>query len=225
MDLAYSSKPRTRLATVPPDTISPVTHTAVSLEYASLRHKEHCPLGMYIVPSAETLMIWDAVLFVHQGYYMDSILKFRLTFPSNYPERPPVAHFLTDTFHPLISPQNGVFNLAPRFRPWRPKEHHVFDVLHWIKAAFKKHALDEMKESDCLNKEAFRLYHNTTSSFAALATQSSTLSRSSSTLSDRDYPSMPGRSRDGMPFRELKPEQLSTLRSKIGLQEWDHGSV
>ena len=37
-----------------------------------------------------------------------------------------------------------------------PKEHHVFDVLHWVKAAFKKHALDDIKESDCLNKEAFR---------------------------------------------------------------------
>lgn len=39
----------------------------------------------------------------------------------------------------------------------RPKEHHVFDVLHWVKAAFKKHALDEIKETDCLNKEAYRL--------------------------------------------------------------------
>jgi hypothetical protein len=38
----------------------------------------------------------------------------------------------------------------------RPKEHHVFDVLHWVKAAFKKHALDGIKDSDCLNKEAFR---------------------------------------------------------------------
>lgn len=41
---------------------------------------------------------------------------------------------------------------------FRPKEHHVYDVLHWLKAAFKKHALDEIKEIDCSNKEAFRLY-------------------------------------------------------------------
>jgi hypothetical protein len=38
----------------------------------------------------------------------------------------------------------------------RPKEHHVFDILHYIKAAFKKHALDKISASDCLNKEAFR---------------------------------------------------------------------
>lgn len=38
----------------------------------------------------------------------------------------------------------------------RPKEHHVYDVLHVIKASFKKQALDEIKEHDCLNKEAYR---------------------------------------------------------------------
>jgi len=152
---------------------------------------------------------------------MDSILKFRLTFPADYPERPPVVQFLTDVFHPLISQQTGVFNISPRFRPWRPKEHHVFDVLHWVKAAFKKHALDEVKEPDCLNKEAFRLYHDTTSSFAALATQSSMLSQSSSALFDRDHPSMNGKHRDGMLFRELKPQQSAALRKKLGLREWD----
>lgn len=53
-----------------------------------------------------------------QGYYVDAIFKFRLNFPGNYPERPPAVQFTTDVFHPLIGP-NGVFNLTPRFRPWR----------------------------------------------------------------------------------------------------------
>ncbi|KDR83764.1 hypothetical protein GALMADRAFT_236124 [Galerina marginata CBS 339.88] len=134
-----------------------LTRTAVSLEYASLRNSGHCPLGIYIVPSSRNLLVWDGVFFVHQGYYADSILKFRLTFPDNYPESPPAVDFVTDVFHPLVS-QTGSFNLNPRFRPWRPKEHHVFDVLHWIKVAFKKHALDQFVESDCFNKEAFRVY-------------------------------------------------------------------
>lgn len=38
----------------------------------------------------------------------------------------------------------------------RPKDGHVFDILFFLKTAFKKHALDNFKESDCLNKEAFR---------------------------------------------------------------------
>ncbi|KAH9951712.1 UBC-like protein [Amylocystis lapponica] len=228
IDLSTPTKNRSRANTRPSPTSnsaadarsSALTRTAVSLEYAALRHAGHCPLGMYVTPSPADLLVWDAVFFVHQGYYTDSILKFRLIFPPTYPDRPPVVQFLTDVFHPLISQQDGAFNLAPRFRPWRPKEHHVFDVLHWVKAAFKKHALDDIKEADCLNKEAYR-YHDTTSSFAALATQSSMLSQSASALFDRDHPSMAGKGPHGMLFRELKPEQLATLRAKLGLQEWD----
>ncbi len=167
-------RPNARTGSITELATPAVTRTAVSLEYASLRHTGHCPLGMYVTPSPENLMIWDAVFFVHQGthrahllalvslttpragYYTDSILKFRLIFPANYPERPPTVQFLTDVFHPLISQQDGSFNLAPRFRPWKPKEHHVFDVLHWVKAAFKKHALDDIREGDCFNKEAYR---------------------------------------------------------------------
>ena len=40
---------------------------------------------------------------------------------------------------------------------FRPNEHHVYDILHWVKASFKKQALDEIKDYDCFNKEAFRL--------------------------------------------------------------------
>ena len=58
------------------------------------------------------------------GYYSDAVLKFRLAFPRNYPERPPVVQFVTDVFHPLVA-QDGIFNLAPRFRPWRYEQRKV----------------------------------------------------------------------------------------------------
>jgi hypothetical protein len=38
----------------------------------------------------------------------------------------------------------------------RPKQDHVFHLLHWIKAMFKKEVLDSVKEEDAVNKEAFR---------------------------------------------------------------------
>ncbi|KAF8914585.1 ubiquitin-conjugating enzyme/RWD-like protein [Mucidula mucida] len=190
--------------------VSPVTSTTVALEYASLRFRSHCPLGMYVTPSRESLLAWDAIFFVHQGYYADAVFKFRLLFPPEYPDRPPVVQFTTDMFHPLIS-SNGTFNLLPRFHPWRPKEHHVFDVLHYIKSAFKKAVLDKITEADCLNKEAYRLYHESTSSFASLATQSSQLSQSPSTLYKPQ----------GFLLKDLKPEQLQSARLKLGLSQWE----
>jgi hypothetical protein len=52
-------------------------------------------------------------------------------------------------------------NLLCNFLPARPREHHAHAVLHWIKAAFKKHTLDSLTEADCFNKEAYRqvLFH------------------------------------------------------------------
>jgi hypothetical protein len=68
-------------------------------------------------------------------------------------------------------------------------------------------------------------YRDSTSSFAALANQSSMLSQSSSALFDRDHPSMIGRSRSSIHFRDLAPEQLSAMRAEIGLQEWDEEPI
>lgn len=114
-----------------------VTQATVALEYASLRNKDHCPLGMYVVPAAQSLLCWDSVFFVHRGassilslpihpltalgrsgHYAGAILKFHINFPWDYPEHPPVVQFVTDIFHPLIGP-DGTLSMAPRFRPWR----------------------------------------------------------------------------------------------------------
>ena len=72
MDPGPSQKRKTYSAapargSIPDAVASQLTRTAVSLEYASLCHSGHCPLGMYIVPSIEDLLVWDGVFFVHRG--------------------------------------------------------------------------------------------------------------------------------------------------------------
>ena len=64
---------------------------------------------------------WSGVLFVrkgeHLGYgrafrltivrtgpYAPAILRFRVSFPLNYPQSPPVIAFISDIFHPLVTP-------------------------------------------------------------------------------------------------------------------------
>ncbi|GJJ07550.1 hypothetical protein Clacol_001752 [Clathrus columnatus] len=176
--------------------------TTIAMEYANIRSGiHHCPFGLYVIPSAESIFHWDGVLFIHQGYYADSTLKLRISFPASFPEQAPSVYFVTDVFHPLVSQKDGSFNLAPRFQSWNPKEHHVFDILHWIKAAFKCAALDSLTEKDCLNVDAFR-YHDATSSFAALAAQTAALSNSKPALYDRDHPTMVMHKHDSIPFSE-----------------------
>ncbi|KAJ3979619.1 UBC-like protein [Lentinula detonsa] len=217
----------------PSEAASPAARAAISLEYASLRNRSHCPLGLYVVPTAETLLVWDAVLFIHQGYYADSILKFKLTFPYNYPERPPAVQFINDVFHPLIS-SSGTFALTPQIRAWRPNQHHVFDVLHFIKAAFKRDVLDKIEEADCLNKEAYKRhklsvwyttmildrYHESTTSFAALATQTSSLSQSDTALYDKGQFSLKTKPAHAMHFAKLKVKTLKEERERLGFGEW-----
>jgi len=195
----------------------------LSLQYASLRRNS--PIGLYCIPSIDSILIWDCVLFVHQGYYAGAILRFNMIFRDDYPKNPPTIIFQSDTvFHPLIS-SDGKMSLSARFRPWLPHEHHVFDVLHAIKAAFKKDALDHLDEKDCLNPEALRLYRGSTSSFAQLAQQTATLSQRDSALYDLDYPAMkrPRKgevSSSGIPFTQLDEQTLQKLRNEAGVSEW-----
>jgi len=194
--------------------ISPVTRAAISIEYASLRHDKHCPAGMYVTPSAESILIWDAVLFVHKGDYAGSVLKFVIMFPDNYPDRPPTVRFVTDVFHPLVASQTGTFNLAARFRPWRPKEHRIHHILYFVKTAFKECALEKLNEMDVVNKEAFKLFTENRSSFAALAQQSSQLSQSPSAL--HDIPS--SRKAYSFRFAPTRTEQVDRVLETLSIK-------
>lgn len=49
------------------DTERLLATTEAAMEYAALRAEGHCPSGVYILPSADSLLVWDGVLFVHQG--------------------------------------------------------------------------------------------------------------------------------------------------------------
>ncbi|KAB5592381.1 Ubiquitin-conjugating enzyme domain containing protein [Ceratobasidium theobromae] len=195
-----------------------LAHAKLAVEYAALHNKSHCPQGVYVVPSGQSMRLWNGTIFIHQGYYRSAIFRFKITFPSDYPARAPVVQFTTDVFHPLVSTKDGTFSLAPRIPSWSSHDHNVFHVLHWIKAVFKKRALDELDEGSCLNKEAFRMYQDSTSSFASLAAQSASLSQSSSALYGDNT-----RNEDStgiLAFSRTSTSDLNKLRAELGLSSW-----
>ncbi|KAI8366659.1 ubiquitin-conjugating enzyme/RWD-like protein [Radiomyces spectabilis] len=152
-------------------------------EFVNLRNPNHCPLGVYVMPSSDNLNVWYGVLFIHKGYYKSGVFKFRLLIPEDYPNQAPSISFLTDMFHPLVD-VSGNLSLTQQFSSWRPYQDYIFHVLHYLKNIFKRSVLDGLMDKHCLNKEAYRLYRTDTAIFGKLAQQCAQLSITESYLFD-----------------------------------------
>jgi ubiquitin-protein ligase len=184
------------------------------IEFTNLRNVNHCPLGVYVMPSTDNLFVWYGTLFVHKGYYRNGVFKFRLNIPQEYPEKPPQVCFLTELFHPLID-TSGLFSLAQQFPTWQPNKDYIFHVLHYIKNAFKKVVLDNLAEPKCFNKDALKMYRTKPNIFAKLAQQCAQLSITESILYENYPESNPVRFENigDSRFEELKAQILSSSTS------------
>ncbi|KAJ4295501.1 hypothetical protein N0V90_007514 [Kalmusia sp. IMI 367209] len=72
------------------------------VEFSSLRHAQLDGVFVSITPGDPSL--WVGVIFVRKGPYAPAVLRFQISFPSNYPSLPPFVTFSTDVFHPLLTP-------------------------------------------------------------------------------------------------------------------------
>lgn len=118
-----------------------------------------CPDGLYMSLTPGKPTQWAGVLFVRKGSlsakvrlgcvltiltcigpYAPAVLRFHVSFPPGYPDLPPMITFITDIFHPLVTPVTsysastpdsgaksaadeqrlppGAFGLADAFPPW-----------------------------------------------------------------------------------------------------------
>jgi len=180
----------------------------VLIEFANLRNPKISPSGVYIMPATDNLYIWYGVIFIHKGYYTDAVLKFRINIPNSYPTSAPQVTFITDTFHPLVD-QNGRFAVNAQFPNWTAHRDHIVDVLRFIKKSFKVAVLDTLTEEVCLNKQAYRMYHDEPHLFIRLSEQCAKVSTADSVVYD-DFPL-------GNPikFKPLSDSKFEELYSNI----------
>ncbi|KAL8695290.1 MAG: hypothetical protein Q9218_000189 [Villophora microphyllina] len=73
--------------------------------------KGRCPDGIYLSLTPGNPTQWSGILFVRKGHKLDeigpyapAILRFGLSFLPGYPDSPALITFLTDIFHPLVTP-------------------------------------------------------------------------------------------------------------------------
>ncbi|KAI9026582.1 ubiquitin-conjugating enzyme/RWD-like protein [Phycomyces nitens] len=156
-------------------TSEPFRRHELMTEFTNLKNPGHCPLGMYMSPSADNINVWFGVLFVNKGLYRSGVFKFRLVIPENYPNNPPTVTFMTEVFHPLVDPK-GNLNLAQRFMTWRPHQDYILHVLHYVKSIFKRAVLDGLLDKHSTNKESYQLYRKNPAVFVKLAHQCAQLS-------------------------------------------------
>ncbi|KAL8656838.1 MAG: hypothetical protein Q9226_002510 [Calogaya cf. arnoldii] len=112
---------------------------------------------------------WSGVLFVRKGPYAPAVLRFQLFFPAGYPDLPPLITFITDIFHPLVTPVThgantpesgaksaadeqplppGAFGLTDGFPHWfGGSERNQLPAEHMSPRASIAHVLDYVKSS------------------------------------------------------------------------------
>ena len=95
--------------------------------------------------------------------YTGGIFKFTIMFPPHYPSVPPKLRFTSEIYHPLIT-DHGDFSLRPMGK-WIPSQMFTTNVLHFVKHSFKKKGLESLRETWCVNPDAFRLYFSYESLF------------------------------------------------------------
>ncbi|KZF25078.1 UBC-like protein [Xylona heveae TC161] len=72
------------------------------IEFA--RVKSLCPAGVYLTIEPGDPSRWTGILFVRKGPYAPAILRFQISFPSAYPAAAPRITFISEIFHPLLTP-------------------------------------------------------------------------------------------------------------------------
>nr|CAD7577255.1 unnamed protein product [Timema californicum] len=128
-------------------------------EYNILQ-KQEIP-GVYVIPSAQSSLLWFGVLFVRQGLYQGGVFRFNIHIPETFPDGgcPHVA-FQSRVFHPLVNEDTGEMDLKSGFPEWHRNVNHLWQVVNFLRQVFHK-----IESRSSVNQRAGDLYENNKEAF------------------------------------------------------------
>ncbi|BFG03555.1 protein crossbronx-like [Drosophila madeirensis] len=123
--------------------------------------------NIYAIPSYASALHWYGIIFIHSGFYAESMFRFSIMLPENFPNVAslPTVIFTTACYHPHIRPQTQSLDLSPFFTEWRKDYHHVWHLLKYIQAIF---ADPESSICSCVTPSGERMFMEEANNMEAL---------------------------------------------------------
>ena len=108
----------------------------LSIEYKHL--KQHCPGGVYLLPSPHSLRTFHGVIFVRRGNFTNGIFKFVLECDPRYNDvgLHPKVTFSSYVYNPHVHPVTGELDLKVAYPEWDGSKHYLVTVMTYIKRIF-----------------------------------------------------------------------------------------
>ncbi|CAF2102294.1 unnamed protein product [Rotaria magnacalcarata] len=89
--------------------------------------------GIDASPSADNIFLWNAIICgPEESIYETGTFQLQLTFPDDYPLRPPQVRFITKVFHPNVWWEDGFICVDILKDGWAPS-YDVLAILHSIR--------------------------------------------------------------------------------------------
>ena len=95
---------------------------------------QHLRKGILVQPSVTNIFQWEVILMPSSGFFKDQILTCLVIF-DNFPAQVPRVVFQSGILHPLIYPQNHVFDTSEMFKEWNVTNR-VYTLLNYIYDSF-----------------------------------------------------------------------------------------
>ena len=140
----------------------------LSIEYKHL--KQHCPGGVYLVPSFDDLRLFHGVIFVRRGAFTNGIFKFTLQCPPKYNDvgTHPTLLFSSYVYNPHVHPDSGEVDIRVAYPEWDPSKHFLVTVLTYVKRIFYVKDYNELSDEQqrkLPNQEALQLFKTNTEGY------------------------------------------------------------